>query len=137
MSTVSCDLIANLPLPLSRTTKVFPNHQTTRQSGCLECFAEVGVSRAATPIDQQPRPLQALPVILRGLEVPVHKETLHSGVRQYLHRMIICLGDELLKYVPMAITLLLKDCQVSCTCSYFRNVYIFTKQSLIITSFYL
>lgn len=78
---------------ISRTTKVFPNHQTTRQSGCLQCFAE------------------ALPIILKGLEVPVHKETLHSGVRQYLHRMIICLGDELLKYVPMAITLLLKDCQ--------------------------
>ena len=70
----------------------------------------------ATPIDQQPHPLQALPVILKGLEVPVHKETLHSGVRQYLHRMIICLGDELLKYVPMAITLLLKDCQVNCKC---------------------
>lgn len=45
----------------------------------------------------------------------MHKETLHSGVRQYLHRMIICLGDELLNYVPMAITLLLKDCQVSGT----------------------
>ena len=45
--------------------------------------------------------------------MPAHKETLHSGVRQYLHRMIICLGDELLNYVPMAITLLLKDCQVS------------------------
>ena len=72
------------------------------------------MSCAATPIDQQPHPLQALPVILQGLEVPVHKETLHSGVRQYLHRMIICLGDELLKYVPMAITLLLKDCQVKC-----------------------
>ncbi|XP_065889699.1 exportin-T-like isoform X2 [Dysidea avara] len=78
---------------ISRTTKVFVNHQTTRQSGCLQCYAE------------------ALPVILNGLEVPVHKETLHSGVRQYLHRMIICLGDELLNYVPMAITLLLKDCQ--------------------------
>ena len=26
--------------------------------------------------------------------------------------MIICLGDELLKYVPMAISLMLKDCKV-------------------------
>lgn len=42
----------------------------------------------------------------------VQRELLHSGVRQYIHRMIICLGDELLKYVPMAISLMLKDCKV-------------------------
>ena len=41
------------------------------------------------------------------------RELIHSGVRQYMHRMIICLGDELLKYVPMAISLMLKDCTVS------------------------
>lgn len=42
----------------------------------------------------------------------MQRELLHSGVRQYIHRMIICLGDELLKYVPMAISLMLKDCKV-------------------------
>ena len=42
----------------------------------------------------------------------VQQDVLQSGVRQYLHRMIICLGDELLKYVPMAVSLLLKDCKV-------------------------
>lgn len=42
----------------------------------------------------------------------VERDVLHSGVRQYLHRMIICLGDELLGYVPLAISLLLKDCKV-------------------------
>ena len=48
---LSCDLtIANQPLPLSRTTKAFPNHQITQQSGCIECYAEVGVSHTATPI---------------------------------------------------------------------------------------
>ena len=57
-------------------------------------------------------PLQALPVFLRGLEVSTQRELLHSGVRQYLHRMVICLEDELLKYVPMAVSLLLKDCKV-------------------------
>lgn len=77
----------------SRTSKVFPNHHTAKLSGCLPCFEE------------------ALPVILRGLEVTIQREHLHSGVRQYLHRMIICLGDELLKYIPMAVSLLLKDCQ--------------------------
>ena len=55
---------------------------------------------------------QPLPIFLQGLEVSVQRETLQSGVRQYLHRMIICLGDELLKYVPMAVSLLLKDCKV-------------------------
>ena len=57
--------------------------------------------------------LQALPSFLCGLEMPKQKEVLQSGVRQYLHRMIICLGDELLKYVPVAISLLLKDCKAS------------------------
>ena len=26
--------------------------------------------------------------------------------------MVICLGDELLKYIPLAVSLLLKDCEV-------------------------
>lgn len=56
--------------------------------------------------------LQPLPVFLKGLEVSVQCAQLQAGVRQYLHRMIICLGDELLRYVPMAVTLLLKDCKV-------------------------
>lgn len=77
----------------SRASKVYTNHQQVLQSGCLECFAE------------------PLPMFLHGLEVSVQQELLHSGVRQYLHRMIICLGDELLKYVPMAVSLLLKDCK--------------------------
>ena len=80
---------------------MYPNYQ---QSGCLQCFADIGVSHdAATPT----KPATPTTGIAKGLEVPVHKETLHSGVRQYLHRMIICLGDELLKCVPMVITLLL------------------------------
>ncbi|KAL5516022.1 hypothetical protein EMCRGX_G001278 [Ephydatia muelleri] len=85
--------IYNLLSFASRASKVFVNHQQTKQSGCLECFAE------------------ALPAFLCGLEVPKQKELLQSGVRQYLHRMIICLGDELLKYVPIAISLLLKECK--------------------------
>ena len=56
-------------------------------------------------------------MFLHGLEVSVQQELLHSGVRQYLHRMIICLGDELLKYVPMAVSLLLKDCKVCGACN--------------------
>jgi len=58
---------------------------------------------------------QALPVFLCGLEVGSQQELLHSGVRQYLHRMIICMGDELLTFIPMAVSLLLKDCKVGST----------------------
>jgi len=54
-------------------------------------------------------------VFLQALEVSVQRDLLHSGVRQYLHRMIICLGDELLNYVPLAVSLLLKDCKVGAT----------------------
>lgn len=57
--------------------------------------------------------IQPLPVFLQALEVTVQCSQLQAGVRQYLHRMIICLGDELLRYVPVAVTLLLKDCKVS------------------------
>lgn len=77
----------------SRASKSFANHTQVLQSGCLECFSEI------------------LPVFLRGLEVNVQRDVLHSGVRQYLHRMIICLGDELFSYVPLAVSLLLKDCK--------------------------
>jgi exportin-T len=77
----------------SRASKVFTNHQMTVQNGCLDCFAE------------------PLPVFLQGLEVSVQCSQLQAGVRQYLHRMIICLGDELLKYVPVAVSLLLKNCK--------------------------
>lgn len=42
----------------------------------------------------------------------IQREALQSGVRQYLHRMIISMGDELFNYIPLAVSLLLKDCQV-------------------------
>ena len=59
-------------------------------------------------------PLQALPIFLRALTIPVHRDTIHSGVRQYLHRMIVCLGDSLLPFIPVAVShLLVEDCTVS------------------------
>ena len=53
-------------------------------------------------------------MVLKGLEVTINKERLQSGVRQYIHRMIICLGDELLKSIPLIVSLLFKDAEVSC-----------------------
>ena len=56
--------------------------------------------------------LQALPIFLQALTTQYHRDIIHAGVRQYLHRMIICLGEELLPYLPLAVTHLLKDCEV-------------------------
>ena len=58
--------------------------------------------------------LQALPIFLRALTIPIHRDTIHSGVRQYLHRMIVCLGDGVLPFIPVALDhLLVEDCTVS------------------------
>ncbi|XP_038054110.1 exportin-T-like [Patiria miniata] len=74
----------------SRTSKAFYTQLTMKQSGCEGCFIE------------------ALRVFLRALDTPYHHQILHSVVRQYLHRMIICLEESLLPYVPMAVEHLLK-----------------------------
>ncbi|XP_065829069.1 exportin-T-like [Oscarella lobularis] len=75
-----------------RTSKAFTAHQTVQQCGSTECFTEV------------------LTVCLKVLNVPVHREMLHSAVRQLLHRMVVCLGEDILPYVPLAVSHLLKDC---------------------------
>ncbi|XP_028410861.1 exportin-T-like [Dendronephthya gigantea] len=81
----------NLASFASRLSKAFSTQQTMKQCGCASCFAE------------------ALPVFLRALTVRIHRDLIHSGVRQYLHRMIICLGEDILPYIPVAVTHLLKD----------------------------
>ena len=56
---------------------------------------------------------QALPIFLKALHIPIHRDTIHSGVRQYLHRMIVCLGEGVLPFIPVAVSHLLEDCTVS------------------------
>ncbi len=34
---------------------------------------------------------------------------LHLGVRQFLHRMVVCLDDEILPFVPIAVESLMKN----------------------------
>ena len=77
----------------SRTSKAFYTQLTIKQSGCEVCYTE------------------ALQVFLRALDTPYHHQILHSVVRQYLHRMIICLEESLLPYVPIAVEHLLKKCE--------------------------
>lgn len=56
--------------------------------------------------------IKVLNLFLHALTIPVYRDILHTAVRQYLHRMIICLGEEVLPYIPVAVTHLLKDCEV-------------------------
>ena len=76
----------------SRTSKAFHTQQTMKQSGCESCYTE------------------ALQVFLTALNTPYQHQVLHSAVRQYLHRMIVCLEQSILPYVPIAVEHLLKKC---------------------------
>ncbi|KAJ8245570.1 hypothetical protein GJAV_G00272180 [Gymnothorax javanicus] len=66
----------------SRTSKAFSNKQTVRQCGCSEVYRD------------------CLQAFMPALSCPVQKEVLRSGVRTFLHRMIICLEEEVLPFVP-------------------------------------
>jgi len=78
----------------SRASKAFSSVQGLKSSGCAPCFTE------------------GLNIFLHALTIQVHRDIIHNAVRQYLHRMIICLGEDVLPYIPIAVTHLLKDCQM-------------------------
>lgn len=48
---------------------------------------------------------------LPALSCPVQRGALRSSVRSFLHRMIICLEEEVLPFIPAASEHLLKDCE--------------------------
>ncbi|XP_013382049.1 exportin-T [Lingula anatina] len=77
----------------SRASKAFSNQQTMRQCSCVEPFTET------------------LQIFLHVLNTPCHRQLLQTGVRQYLHRMVVCLESEILPYVPLAMEQLLKDAE--------------------------
>ncbi|XP_076967404.1 exportin-T isoform X1 [Tamandua tetradactyla] len=77
----------------SRTSKAFSNKQTVKQCGCSEVY------------------LDCLQTFLPALSCPLQKDILRSGVRTFLHRMIICLEEEVLPYIPSASEHMLKDCE--------------------------
>ncbi|GFT78646.1 exportin-T [Nephila pilipes] len=74
----------------SRTSKAFSNQQTMKSNGCVEVY------------------LQALQIFLGALNLPYEIAALQSAVRQYLHRMVVCLESEVLPYFPLATKQLLK-----------------------------
>ena len=75
----------------SRVSKGFSSNQTMKQCGLVAPFTET------------------LKIFLHALDVPVHRSLLQTGVRQFLHRMVVCLELEILPYMPMAMETLLKN----------------------------
>ncbi|KFM56538.1 Exportin-T, partial [Stegodyphus mimosarum] len=78
----------------SRTSKAFSNQQTMKSCGCVEVY------------------LQALQVFLGALNLPYEQALLQSAVRQYLHRMVVCLESEVLPFFPIAAEQLLKSSDI-------------------------
>lgn len=77
----------------SRTSKAFSNKQTVKQCGCTEVYRD------------------CLQTFLPALSCPVQRGPLRGSVRSFLHRMIICLEEEVLPFVPAASEHMLKDCE--------------------------
>uniref|UniRef100_A0A671SEV1 Exportin-T n=1 Tax=Sinocyclocheilus anshuiensis TaxID=1608454 RepID=A0A671SEV1_9TELE len=77
----------------SRTSKAFSNKQTVKQCGCSEVY------------------LDCLQTFLPALSCPIQRGPLRSAVRSFLHRMIICLEEEVLPFIPAASQHMLKDCE--------------------------
>lgn len=77
----------------SRTSKAFSNKQTVKVCGCAEVYRD------------------CLQTFLPALSCPVQRSSLRSSVRSFLHRMIICLEEEVLPFIPSASEHMLKDCE--------------------------
>uniref|UniRef100_A0A2R5L8T3 Exportin-T n=1 Tax=Ornithodoros turicata TaxID=34597 RepID=A0A2R5L8T3_9ACAR len=75
----------------SRTSKAFSNHQTMKSCNCVAVY------------------LEALQVFLQALDLPCEQGALQSGVRQFLHRLVVCLEEEVLPHVPTACDRLLQS----------------------------
>lgn len=78
----------------SRTSKAFSNQQTMKSCGCVQIY------------------LEALQVFLPVLQVSYQQDILQVAVRQFLHRMVVCLEEELLPYIPSAAEFLLKKTDI-------------------------
>ncbi|KAK8756257.1 hypothetical protein V5799_001049 [Amblyomma americanum] len=75
----------------SRTSKAFSNQQTMKACNCVSIY------------------LEALQVFLQALDLPYEQPLLQAGVRQFLHRMVVCLEEEVLPLVPRACEQLLRN----------------------------
>lgn len=62
-----------------------------KQCGCVDAFTE------------------ALKIFLQSFKCPVQRQLIRSGVRQYLHRMVVCLEEEIFPFIPIILENLLQQ----------------------------
>lgn len=75
----------------SRISKGFSNQVTMKQIGCVEAFTET------------------LQIFLQGFKCQVQRHVLRAAIRQYLHRMVVCLEEEILPFIPVALENLVQE----------------------------
>ena len=75
----------------SRASKGFSNQQTMQACSCELVFVEL------------------LQMFIQAVNVPVHRQLVQIGVRQYMHRMVVCMEREILPFVPVVLENLLKQ----------------------------
>lgn len=85
------DSLSHAMAVTSRTSKAFSNQQTMKNCGCVPVY------------------LDTLRVFLQALEVSHDHNVLQSSIRQFLHRMVVCLEEEILPFIPTAAEQLLKE----------------------------
>lgn len=78
-------------LNYSRVSKGFSNQHTMKMCGCVEIFTDL------------------LQIFLKAVNVPIHRQLIQTGVRQYLHRMVVCIEKEILPFIPMVFENLMKQ----------------------------
>lgn len=91
---LAIDCMSHAMAVTSRTSKAFSNQQTMKNCNCVPVYIE------------------ALTVFLQALEVAHENNNLQSSIRQFLHRMVVCLEEEILPFIPTAAEQLLKDADV-------------------------
>lgn len=69
----------------TRVSKGFSNVVKVKDCECTDMFLEI------------------LRIFVQAINVNTHKSLIHAGIRQYLHRMIICIDNEVLEYIPVTI----------------------------------
>ena len=74
----------------SRASKGFSNQIKVKDCNCVEIFLEI------------------LRIFMSAISINTHKSLIHAGIRQYLHRMIVCLDNEVLEYLPLTVEHLVK-----------------------------
>lgn len=74
----------------SRASKGFSGSQTMKQCGCVPAFTNL------------------LQLFGLALDTPVQRSHVQTGVRQFVHRMVVCLDAEILPFIPPLMTRLLK-----------------------------